>query len=212
MIDKFTTPLLTARETARHLKMPESTLDEWLAQPVGEPLVHAVEPEKRGWPRVPFVGIIEAYVLRSLREMGLAMRDIREAARIVRSEFQNPYALAHERIATDGVTIFVRLADDSVIHVRDHQLAIGDVIPRFLRNITWDQSGHPTSLRLPQYPPDAVVVIDPRFGWGAPVLAASKVPVDALVSLWRTGQSMSEIADEYGLPASTVENVLRQAA
>jgi len=30
-IDIYTTPLLTAREAARHLRMPESTLDNWLA-------------------------------------------------------------------------------------------------------------------------------------------------------------------------------------
>ena len=63
--DVYRTPLLTARETARHLRMPESTLNVWLAKPSTAPLVHSVTPEKRGWPRVPFVGIIEAYVLRS---------------------------------------------------------------------------------------------------------------------------------------------------
>ena len=47
-MDRYATPLLTARETARVLKMPESTLDTWLAVPAGTPLVHAVPPEKRG--------------------------------------------------------------------------------------------------------------------------------------------------------------------
>jgi hypothetical protein len=64
-IDLYRTPLLTARETARHLKMPESTLNVWLAAGPHEPLVHAVRPEQRGWPRVPFVGIVEAHVLRA---------------------------------------------------------------------------------------------------------------------------------------------------
>jgi uncharacterized protein (DUF433 family) len=67
-------------------------------------------------------------------------------------------------------------------------------------------------LRLPQYPARAEVVIDPSFSWGAPVLAKSKVPVDALVSLWRTGEPISVVADEYDLPADVVEDVLRQAA
>jgi uncharacterized protein (DUF433 family) len=212
-MDTFTTPLLTARETARHLRMPESTLDAWLVnRGGGNPLVHAVTPEKRGWPRVPFVGIVEAYVLRSLRELGLSMQDIRKAAEIVRSEFDDPYALANKRLATDGIRIFVRLADDSVIHVRDRQSAIKEVIARDLRYIVWDESGRPRQLRLPQYPADAGVVIDPRFGWGTPVLAQSKVPVASLVSLWRTGESMTDIGDEYGLSTSTVEDVLRQAA
>ncbi len=131
--------------------MLESTLDTWLAHPVGTPLVHAVQPEKRGWPRVPFVGIAEAFVLRSLREIGISMGGIKKAAEIVRQEFDDPHALAQERIATDGVCIFVRLADEAVIHARDRQAATGEVMEGYLRYISWDDRGRPRSLRLPQY-------------------------------------------------------------
>lgn len=213
MTDIYRTPLLTARESARYLKMPESTLDGWLADDSRQPLVHAVPPERRGWPRVPFVGIIEAYVLRTLREqLGFSMPDIRRAADLARSEFDDPYALASERIATDGVGLFVRVADESVVHARDRQIAIPEVISEYLTYITWDATGGPQRLSLPQYPAEAEVIIDPRFGWGAPVLARSKVPVEALVSLWRTGEPMSAVAEEYDLPADVVEDVLRQAA
>ncbi|MFD7156359.1 DUF433 domain-containing protein [Kribbella sp. NPDC059898] len=212
MTDIYEAPLLTAREAARTLKMPESTLDSWLADGSRPSLVHAVRPERRGWPRVPFVGVVEAYVLRTLRELGFSMPDIRRAADLVRSEFQDPYALARERIATDGVGLFVRVADQSVIHARDDQIAFPEVIAEYLTYISWDAEGNPARLRLPQYPAGAEVVIDPSFGWGAPVLAKSKVPVEALVSLWRTGEPISVVAEEYDLPADVVEDVLRQAA
>ena len=93
-MDIYTTPLLTARDAAAHLQMPESTLDVWLARGVrkGEqPLVHTVEPERRGWPRVPFVGLIEAYVLRGLRD-DFKMDEIRRIAAIIRRQFDDPYA------------------------------------------------------------------------------------------------------------------------
>lgn len=212
MVDIYSTPLLTAREAARSLRMPESTLDAWLADQTGVPLVHAVSPERRSWPRMPFVGIVEAYVLRSLRDFGFSKVDIRRAADVVRDEFDDPYALAKERIATDGVGLFVRVADDSLVHARDRQVAISEVIGEYLRYIVWDDQGDPLQLRLPQYPREAEVIIDPRFGWGAPVLAKSKVPVEALVSLWKNGESISAVAKEYELPANIVENVLRQAA
>jgi len=212
MADIHTTPLLTAREAARCLKMPESTLDTWLAGGSGRALVHAVDPERRGWPRVPFVGLIEAYVLRVLRELNFTMPDIRRAADLVRRHFDDPYALASQRIATDGVGLFVRVADESVVHARDRQVAIPEVISDYLTYSTWDTDGKPAQLRLPQYPSEAEVIVDPRFGWGAPVLAKSKVPVEAMVSLWRTGESISAVAEEYELPVDVVENVLRQAA
>ncbi len=63
MADKFNDPLLTPKEAARHLRIPESTRYYWLGEEAdGAPLVHRVVPEKRGWPSVPFVAVVEAYV------------------------------------------------------------------------------------------------------------------------------------------------------
>jgi len=210
--DIYRTPILTAREAARYLRMPENTLDRWLASPGVSPLVHAVVPERRGWPRVPFVGVIEAYVLRGLRDIGMPMDEIRAAAEIVRREFDDPYALAHKRIATDGVTLFVRLADESVVHAHSGQLAIREVMRDYLRYIDWDREGTARRLHLRHFSATADVIIDPRFGWGTPVLADSKVRVSDIVSLWRTGERISTVAEEYGLPVDVVEDVLRQAA
>lgn len=212
MTDIYRTPILTAREAARYLRMPENTLDRWLASPGVSPLVHAVVPERRGWPRVPFVGVIEAYVLRGLRDIGMPMDEIRAAAEIVRREFDDPYALAHKRIATDGVTLFVRLADESVVHAHSGQLAIREVMRDYLRYIDWDREGTARRLHLRHFSATADVIIDPRFGWGTPVLADSKVRVSDIVSLWRTGERISTVAEEYGLPVDVVEDVLRQAA
>lgn len=113
MVDYYSKPILTARETARYLGMPESTLDLWLLGSGKTPLVHAVRPERRGWPRVPFVGVIEAYVLRALRDLKLPMDGIRKAVDLVRHELDDPYGLAHSRVATEGVALFVKMADES---------------------------------------------------------------------------------------------------
>jgi uncharacterized protein (DUF433 family) len=212
-MDAFATPLLTARDAARHLRMPESTLDTWIrSQPGGSPLIHAVVPERRGAPRLPFVAVVEAYVLRSLRELGAPMDQLRLAAATVRHELGDEYALANRRIATDGVDVFVRLADDSVLQVRHQQLGIREVLADYLTYVSWDDDGRPTRLRLSQYPDAAAVVIDPRFGWGSPVLSESKVPVDAVVQLWRSGEPMADVAAEYGLSTAVVEDVLRAAS
>ena len=212
-MDLRTTPLLTARDAARHLKMPESTLDAWItADKGGSPLIHAVTPERRGWPRLPFTAIIEAYVLRSLRELYIPKDEIRLAADLVRKEFKDEYALASKRIASDGVALFVELADKSMLHVRGNQLTLREVVDDYLRYITWDDDGGPTRLRLRQYPQQAEVIIDPRFGWGAPVLAQTKVPVEAMLQLWRNGEPMTAVAEEFGLPGDVVEDVLRAAS
>lgn len=212
MTDIYKTPILTARETARYLRMPESTLDGWLAVKHVDPLVHAVAPERRGWPRVPFVGVIEAYVLRGLRDLGMAMDEIRAAAELVRQEFDDPYALARKRIATDGLNVFVRLADETLVHAPSRQLAIREVLEEYLRYIEWDGDGTASRLHLHHFSTAADVIIDPRFGWGSPVMADSKVRVSDIVGLWRAGERISTVAEEYSLSIDVVEDVLRSAA
>ncbi len=211
-IDYYLKPILTARETARYLGMPESTLDVWLLNRGRPPLVHAVRPDRRGWPRVPFVGVIEACVLRALRDLKLSMDEIRDAAELVRREFDDPYALAHRRVVTDGVVLFVKMADESYVHARDRQIAISGVLEEHLKHIDWGTDGNAQRLHLRDFPAAADVIIDPRFGWGAPVLNQSKVKVEDLVSLWRNGERLATIADEYGLTVDVVEDVLRRAA
>lgn len=168
MVDKFSDPLLTPKDVARHLRIPESTMYYWLGgEADGERLVHRVAPEKRGWPSVPFVAVVEAYVLRSLRDLGLKKGAIRDAAAEVRRAFKTPYALATQKITTDGVDIFVHCADGELARVGDRQQPFREVIDDHLHYINWDATdGFAGSLRLRQYPDVAPVIIDPRFGWG----------------------------------------------
>ncbi len=122
MVDKFTDPLLTPKEVTRHLRIPESTLYDWLREQAdGDPLVHRVTPDHRGWPSVPFVAVVEAYVLRSLRDLRLTKQRIREAAAEVRRTFDTPYALATKKIMTDGVDIFIDYAPDDLARASDGQ-------------------------------------------------------------------------------------------
>lgn len=213
MADKFTDPLLTPKEVARHLRIPESTMYYWLGEEAnGAPLVHRVTPEKRGWPSVPFVAVVEAYVLRALRDLGLTKQKIREAAAEVRRTLDTPYALATKKITTDGVDIFVHYADGDLARAADGQRPFREVIDDYLHYIDWDVSdGFAGSLRLRQYPDIAPVIIDPRFGWGAPVVASTKVPVDAVVDLWLAGESLEDVAYEYDLTREQVEAICRTA-
>ncbi|MDU0293262.1 DUF433 domain-containing protein [Saccharothrix longispora] len=213
VVDRFQDALLTPKETARHLLIPATTLYTWLAEEAGgAPLVHQVRAEHRGAPSVPFVAVVEAYVLRSLRDLGLTKRKIRDAATAVRKEFGTPYGLATKKIVTDGVDIFLEYADGDLARVGDRQQPIRDVLGGYLRYIEWNaDDDFASSLRLRQYPDTAPVVIDPRFGWGAPVISENRVPVDAVVQMWLAGDSLRDVAEEYDLEPDQVEAICRAA-
>ncbi|MGM1062309.1 DUF433 domain-containing protein [Saccharothrix sp. Mg75] len=213
MVDRFRDALLTPGETARHLLIPKRTMSRWLAEQAGgAPLVHRVAAEGRGAPSVPFVAVVEAYVLRSLRDLGLTKRKIRDAAAAVRTEFGTPYGLATQQIVTDGLDIFLHYADGDLARVGDRQRPIREVLDGYLRYIAWDaEDGFASSLRLRQYPDIAPVVIDPLFGWGAPVVQENRVPVDAVVRMWLAGDSLKDVAHEYDLAPDQVEAICRAA-
>ena len=59
----------------------------------------------------------------------------------------------------------------------------------------------------------AKVIIDPRFGFGQPVFGTTKVRVETIADLfYGGGESVDDIADEYGLTTDEVETVLRVMA
>lgn len=214
-IDRFQDAILTPADVSRYLRMPDSTLRSWLKErAAGEPLVHSVPPIRRGWPSLPFVAVVEAYVLRSLRDIGLRKAAIRAAASEIRTRFDTPYGLATRRIATDGIDVFVHyLEPDDLARAGDGQRPIREVVRHYLRYILWQPDDEfPYRLALRQYPDNARVVIDPQFGWGAPVVDGANVTVEAVVGLWRAGEPVETVARNYGLTGEQVESIVRVAA
>jgi uncharacterized protein (DUF433 family) len=140
------------------------------------------------------------------------MTELRETATFFREKLDDEYALVSERLKTDGVRLFVELDEEHVITPRSGQLNFPEIIKAIEKDIGRGASGELRTLRLNQYPDSAQVVIDPRFGWGSPVLAEQKVPVKAIVSLWQAGEPMDAVAREYALTRDVVENVCRAAA
>ena len=215
MVNKFTVPLLTPYEAATHLQIPERTMSRWLRSDNGRPpLVHSVTPEKRGRPSVPFIALVEAYVLRALRDLGLSPRAVAEAAAEVRAEFGTEYGLATRRIATDGIDVFIHYLDsDELARAADRQIPIRGVVEDYLKYVSWDNDGFARRLVLRRYDPAiARVVIDPRFAWGAPIVEPANVTVDAVLGMWRGGESPETVADEYGLSVEQVKALIRVAA
>jgi uncharacterized protein (DUF433 family) len=90
------------------------------------------------------------------------------------------------------------------------QAPIHEVVSGHLRYLNWEPGGDfPSSLRLRQYPDSVPVVIDPGFGHGRPVVAANRVAVKAVTDLWEAGESVEDIAYDFGMTPEQVDEPCR---
>src|SRR4051812_14778765 len=114
MVDIFKDALFTPNDVSTFLGIPRSTVYYWLNTDSrgGIPLVHRLPAERRGAAQVPFAALVEAFVLRALRnELKFTKRQIVDTVEDVRSNFGLDFALASNRIASDGIDIFIQHND-----------------------------------------------------------------------------------------------------
>ncbi|MCL2316353.1 MAG: DUF433 domain-containing protein [Actinomycetia bacterium] len=197
----YTDPMLNVANAATYLDIPQSTLAQWKRSAV----IHSVDDTRRGWPTLPFVAVVEAYVLRQLRDLGFTRRHIEEAADGARRWFHDDYGLARPGIGhDDGVEIFIE-AGGELFRAQDHQQAIRETVSGFHECIEWSGQD-PKRLRLARF---GNVYLDPRFGWGRPSVAPSNAPISAIIGLWYAGEPLDVIAHEYDMTVEDVDALVR---
>jgi hypothetical protein len=201
VVDIYSDPMLNVHDAATYLGLPESTLNRWKQ----DQLVHSITPQKRTWPTLPFVAVIESYVLRELRQAGFTRTQITEAAAGVRREFNDEYGLARPGVGHDeGVEIFIEIGG-RLFRAKDRQQAIRDTVTGFRESIQWDGQD-PQRLRLARF---GNVYLDPRFGWGQPTVGPNHAPITAVAGLWYADEPLEVIADEYDLDPAEVDRLMR---
>jgi uncharacterized protein (DUF433 family) len=214
---RFNVPLFTIDEGARHLGMAASTLRDGTRRMAGPaPLVHRVRPSTPRAASLPFIGAVEAHMLRGFRELGLTPGELRSAVARLRQDTGDEYALATRKVATDGVSLLVNMAESLAdapqwVRARDGQGAIAEIIGQYLKFVTWKSPDrYPLRLTLKAYQ-GADVIIDPRFAFGQPVLEREKIRVEDILDAFWAGESYKTIAGEFGVSPHAVEAVIRSA-
>lgn len=207
-------PLFTMRESAAYLDLPVATLHRWMRPKDASPLVTVLPPAGRT-ATVPFVGFAEAFVLGALRGAGVPMQRIRPAVTKLHEEFGLEHALASKRVYTDGAEVifdYAETSDDELMLavVRTGQRQLTEIIRRYLKRITYGGDGWAARLSLPAYHA-AQVVVDPRQAFGQPLVVHGGARVEDLVDRFEAGDGLGEIADDFGVPAAEVEDVIRVA-
>ena len=135
---RFDVPLYSVAEAASYLTLPPSTLGTWAdgyaaGRPghivEGAPVVTAFERTRPGTPRLPFVGLAEAYVLVAFRRAGVPVQRIRPWLEVLKAEV-GEHALASRHLHTDGAQVLWHHAHRAGHAGADQEVVRRLVVPR----------------------------------------------------------------------------------
>src|SRR5687768_11074160 len=218
-------PAYSVAEAAHYLRMPEETLRSWVVgrlYPVAgqskrsRPLIHLDDPERR---YLSFINIVEAHVLAAIRRRhGVKLPKVRNALDYVRRQSRVEHPLINQAFQTDGLDLFVERYRDLINASQEGQRAMKEIIGVYLKRIEWDAKGLPIKLypftrdtqaeAAPASDP-RVVVMNPAISFGRPVVAGTGIPVASIYERYKAGDSVADLARDFRLGTSAIEEAIR---
>jgi len=222
--DIYNTPIYPVTDAAWYLHIPVGTLRFWLhgrsystqnRQQTCAPLIQRPDPN---FPQLSFTNLVEAHVLRSIRQVhGIRLDKVRRALDYLDQQFGLPHPLARVEFQTDGVNLLVESVG-RLVSVSEHgQLAMKAVLHHLLTRVEWNDQGIATRLfpliRLATLDTIATVprkiAIDPRIAFGRPIVVGTRIPTRTIADRYEAGESPDAIAADYGCDLAQVHDALR---
>lgn len=225
-LDAKDRPIYSVTDAARYLWVPAATLRAWAfgrefpahgRTCFSEPVISSADPERH---LLSFVNLLELHVLAAIRRgHNIDMRRVRTAVEYLAEHFGHARPLIDATMETDGTDLFVDHLGELVNVSRAGQGALRELLRVHLQRIERDPAGtavrlFPFTRRLPTSVTDAsadprVIVIDARVAFGRPVLARTRIPTREIAERYKAGDSIEDLAHDYGRPASDIEEAVR---
>lgn len=216
-VDLRNQPAYTQAEASRYLKLPAATLRSWVvgrpypkAEGVGHsrPLIH---PPKKQPLLLAFWNLIEAHVLRSLRtEHGVSIKAVRDALNYAERTEKIDRLLLRKDLRTNAGKLFLEKYGELIDLSASGQLAMRKLFEEHLKRVDWDEWQFPVRL-YPFVSGDSnqrPIAIDPNIAFGRPVVLRAGVSTGVIADRIDAGESVSDLADDYGLSTEEVEQAV----
>lgn len=219
----FDNPAYPASEVARILNLPAATVKAWCfgqtyhsasgAPKRFKPVIRPADTRAR---LLSFANLCELHVLSAIRRQHkISLSKVRDSVDYVRSQLGADRPLIDRQFRTNGVDLFVEHASHLLNVSQQGQESLRGEFALALARIEWDRNGAPVRLfpfsrstasgaKQPKS-----IVIDPRLSFGRPVLSGVGVPTEVIVYRFKAGDSMGEMAKDYGVDEKEIEEALR---
>lgn len=208
--DPRDTPIYSVAEAAAYVGVPRSTLRHWLKPPAGQrAIIEAADPYT---PQLSFYNLLEAHVLRIALNRKTWLRRVREAVERLREQHptaQHPLLEKDLFTSTGYRSLFAKTLTGSVENLSFHgQLEFKQFFRNHLSRIDWDETGA-YQLRPHRF---QHVTINHKVSGGRPTVKGTGILVTILASRHRAGESVRDLADDYGISDSDVRDAIRYSA
>ncbi len=210
-------PRYSIEEAARYLGIPKSTLQAWTRgqhyhtrngiEHIYHPIIDLANKHHK---LLSFYNLAEAHILRSTRERNLPLRNVRAAIEYVRRTMPlTAHPLLSNDFMTFGKSMFVEHLGRIINATSQGQLAMKEILEKYLERIDRDPLGMPIQV-YPMY--SKRLAINIRLSSGKPVIRGTGIMAEILVDRKRAGESVSELARDYGLEPIEVEEAIQEFA
>lgn len=220
ILDARELPNYEIAESARYLRVPRSTLRYWIqgksyptqdGPTVSAPLIDIADKEQC---LLSFLDLVEAYVLSAIRQKHrIPLPHVRRALDYLLEHSPSQHPLADHQFAAFGKELFVEKLSELINLSQPGQLAMKQLLDQYLHRIERNPEGVP--LRF--FPFDSprlletskTVVIDADISFGRPVLISTGLRTDLIMERFWAGDTMKELADDYGILPEQIEQAIR---
>ncbi len=213
------TNVMVAREAARQLRIPPTTLTHWLegGERRGAWYQPILREEPTGSSSITWGEMVEARYLRAYRNsMRVSMQRLRPFVAALRHEFGVPYPLAHfkpwvdenRRLILDLQTAAAVPNDlRLVFQFEDGQTILNPLLQEdFLGRVDFAESGDQEAERIRPQGKRSPVVLDPRVSSAAATVHG--VRTEIIAEHVNAGEAVEDVADEFGLSVPVVRAAL----
>ncbi len=202
-------PVMSAREAARQLRIPPSTLLYWLegGERHGVRYAPVLRDEPTGDHEMAWGEVVEARYLRAYRQKNVSMQQLRPVIAALRHEFAVPYPLAHFTPFVDsGRRLLLEVQDRvelpealrMVYEATTGRLVLDRRVVDFLDRVDFATAGDREALRMRPAGPDSPIVMDRAVASASATVHG--VRTEVLVELADSGVPIEAIAADFRLP------------
>ena len=209
-------PAYSIAAAARFVDSSTSTLRAWFrgrSYKVGGKSRHTspILPTSTQGNPISFIDLIEAHVLTLVRrEYGIPMKNVKAAAETLQKLKGSLRFLAHEDFYADQKHLFLKIDDQLVSLSERGQHVDQQIISKGLQQLNYGEDGFASRF----YPAfrgveQKDVFLDPEINFGRPCLAELGVSANVMADRFFAGETIANLAIDYGATRQQVETALR---